>query len=207
MYLVKIPTFIRKIYSKRLWKINTKEKIIYITFDDGPNPGTTEFILQSLRQYNAKATFFCIGKNVLNYPELYKKLIENGHLIGNHTHNHLNGWKTSTEAYINNIATAFQSIKSDYFRPPYGRMTQNEEHLLHEKYPNLKIVMWHLISGDFDRNISPEKCWKNINGRIENGSIIVFHDSDKAEPRMRFALLQLLEKYSKLGFQFKTLKN
>lgn len=181
------------------------EKTLYLTFDDGPHPIATRFALDTLKVFNAKASFFCIGKNIVAQPELYGELQQAGHSIGNHTYQHLNGWKVSSQAYLSDIDKTQQLINGSIFRPPYGRMTRRQEQTLKSKYPGLKVIMWDLLSGDFDTTVSPEKCWDNVRRFSRNGSIIVFHDSTKAFERMQYALPRTLEYFSKKGFQFRAL--
>lgn len=190
MYFVKAPCLLKRIYPPELiW--NTQDKdTVYITFDDGPHPCATPFVLNELERYNAKATFFCIGKNVVEQPELFERIKALGHSVGNHTQNHLNGWKMTTQQYIENIKIASAHIDSKLFRPPYGRIRKKQARALSEM--GFKVVMWDVLSADFDTTISPEKCWDNIKKHIEPGSIIVFHDSSKAWERMQYALPQTL---------------
>jgi peptidoglycan/xylan/chitin deacetylase (PgdA/CDA1 family) len=177
-------------------------KKIYLTFDDGPHPTITMNVLDLLKAYNAKATFFCIGNNVLKYPEVYKRVIDEGHTVGNHTFNHLNGWKTADELYLNDINKAKGYIDSNLFRPPYGRISRFQiQQLLKPKY-QIKMVMWTVLSGDFDRDISAEKCLNNVLLSTKEGSIVVFHDSEKAAEKMLYALPKVLEQFSKKGFSF-----
>ncbi len=203
MYLTKTPWLIKKIYSNYIWSINTKDKIIYLTFDDGPHPTATSFVLETLKQFNAKATFFCIGKNVELFPTVYSSIIEQGHTAGNHTQNHLNGWKTNDETYIKNIEAAASNIDSKLFRPPYGRITRFQAKLLLQA--NYKIFMWDVLSGDFDINLSKEKCADNVLLQAKQGSIVVFHDSEKAFERLEFALPKVLAFFSKQGYKFERL--
>lgn len=190
MYFVKAPCLLKSIYPPELiW--NTLDKdTVYITFDDGPHPCATPFVLNELERYNAKATFFCIGKNVAEQPELFERIKSLGHSVGNHTQNHLNGWKTTTQEYLDNIKIASTYIDSKLFRPPYGRIRKKQARALSEL--GFKIVMWDVLSADFDTAISPEKCWDNIKQHIEPGSIIVFHDSSKAWERMHYTLPKTL---------------
>lgn len=203
MYLTKTPWLIKKIYPNYIWSINTKDKIIYLTFDDGPHPTATSFVLETLKQFNAKATFFCIGKNVELFPTVYSSIIEQGHTAGNHTQNHLNGWKTNDETYIKNIEAAASNIDSKLFRPPYGRITRFQAKLLLQA--NYKIFMWDVLSGDFDINLSKEKCADNVLLQAKQGSIVVFHDSEKAFERLEFALPKVLAFFSKQGYKFERL--
>jgi peptidoglycan-N-acetylglucosamine deacetylase len=177
------------------------KKNIYLTFDDGPHPEATPFVLDELKKYGAKATFFCIGKNVAAHPAIYKRILEEGHAVGNHTQNHLNGWQTPDAEYFENIKQAASYIDSNLFRPPYGRITRFQAKQVQEKM-GLKIIMWSVLSADFDEGISPEKCWKNVRKSAKNGSIIIFHDSEKANPRMRFVVPRLLESLSKQNYNF-----
>ena len=205
MYLIRSPFIFKWIYPQLVWKINTKEKVIYLTFDDGPHPLVTPFVLNILKNYNAKASFFCIGKNVAAYPDVYDEIIKQGHTVGNHTHNHLNGWKTDDETYIENICTAEKYIKSKLFRPPYGRIKKSQVAKVKSKKLKLKIIMWSILSGDFDTKISPETCTANILKNTKSGDIIVFHDSEKAFDRLKIALPATLAHFTKQGVVFKAL--
>jgi peptidoglycan/xylan/chitin deacetylase (PgdA/CDA1 family) len=203
-YFVKTPSWLKKIYPRRLWSIDTKEKVIYLTFDDGPHPIATPFVLDELGKYNAKATFFCIGKNVLDRPLLYKQVLEAGHRIGNHTQHHLNGWNTNTDEYVADIAEATKHIDSDLFRPPYGRMRSSQAKSIAKAMNNesSKIVMWDILSGDFDISITNEKCLENAIRNCEPGSIVVFHDSEKAFPHLEYTLPRFLEFFAEKGWKF-----
>lgn len=202
-YFVKTPGWIRWLYKSCIWQIPTSDKTIYLTFDDGPHPSITAFVLDELKKYNAKATFFCIGKNVELYPDMYRRIIDEGHAIGNHTYHHLNGWKTADEEYLNDIENAKKIIDSNIFRPPYGRITRFQLSQLSKPRFQLKPIMWSVLSGDFDVKLSKESCRDHVLINAENGSIVVFHDSEKANERMRFALPEVLQYFSKKGFQFK----
>jgi len=203
MYLIKTPFWLRALYPNCTWKIPSKEKVIYISFDDGPHPEATPFVLEILKQYNAKATFFCIGNNVLKHPNVYESILQQGHRVGNHTYDHLNGWKTDLAKYIENIKDAANLIESDLFRPPYGRVTRKQIRTI-QSDPNCPkhIIMWDVLSGDFDLNLTGEDCAKNVIQNTAPGSIIVFHDSQKAWDRMSVALPLVLAYFSKLGYQF-----
>src|SRR5579863_2665827 len=188
-YFVKTPWLLKKIYSSCIWDIptSTNEKKIYLTFDDGPHPVATPFVLDQLKKYQAKATFFCIGKNVVEHPDVFKEILSQGHRVGNHTHNHFNGWKVSDKQYFDNIVEAKKYIDSNLFRPPYGRITKFQSETLRQS-ANFKIIMWDVLSADFDKEILPEKCTANVIKNTRSGSIIIFHDSEKAFDRMRVSL-------------------
>jgi len=202
-YLVKTPGWLNKIYTHRIWMMPGDEKIMYLSFDDGPHPSITSFVLDELKKYNAKASFFCIGKNVLAYPGIYKRIIEEGHSIGNHSFSHLNGWKTGDALYLDDIAEAKKYIDSNLFRPPYGRISTFQIQQLSLARFNLKTVMWSVLSGDFDESISKERCLENVLFNAEKGSVIVFHDSDKASEKLRCVLPVFIKKFSAEGYQFK----
>ena len=206
MYLIKTPFWLRALYPKCTWKIPSNEKVIYISFDDGPHPEATPFVLDELAKYNAKATFFCIGNNVLKHPNVYEAILQQGHRVGNHTYDHLNGWKTDTNSYIDNIKDAANLIDSDLFRPPYGRITRKQitRILAAPECPN-QIIMWDVLSGDFDLNLNGEDCARNVINNTRPGSIIVFHDSQKAWDRMSVALPIVLAYFSNLGYRMEAL--
>jgi peptidoglycan/xylan/chitin deacetylase (PgdA/CDA1 family) len=201
-YFFKTPWWLKKLYPSLVWHIDIKEKILYLTFDDGPHPVATPFVLDELKKYNAKATFFCIGKNVVQYPDIYKRIIDEEHRVGNHTFSHLNGWKTDDEVYIKNIQEAAKYIDSDLFRPPYGKITRFQTKLLK---PHYKIIMWDVLSADFDKEVSPEKCAQQVIMKSKPGSIIVFHDSEKAMLKLEFALPKVLQYFSSKGYIFSTI--
>jgi len=202
MYLIKTPFWLRAIYPNCTWKIPVQEKVIYLTFDDGPDPEATPFVLANLKKFNAKATFFCIGNNVLKHPNIYESILKEGHKVGNHTYDHLNGWKTENNIYINNIKDAMNIIDSKLFRPPYGRITKSQIKILKQtdSLPN-QIIMWDVLSGDFDIQINGEICAGNVINNTLPGSIIVFHDSQKAWDRMSIALPKVLEHFSNLEYR------
>jgi peptidoglycan/xylan/chitin deacetylase (PgdA/CDA1 family) len=203
-YFVKTPWWLKMMYPRRVWTVNTKEKIIYLTFDDGPHPEATPFVLDELKKAGARATFFCIGKNVVAYPDIFKRITEEGHSVGNHTNNHLNGWKTDDELYLANVTEAAQYIKSDLFRPPYGRMRISQGKRLSAALncKQAKIIMWDILSGDFDTTLSGEECFFNATRKAVNGSVIIFHDSEKALPRLRYALPKVLDYFAQMGYSF-----
>lgn len=205
-YQVKTPWWLSNIlYSKLIWKMPGTQNAVYLTFDDGPHPTATAFVLEQLKKHNALATFFCIGKNAAAYPELKHKILEAGHTIGNHTHDHLNGWNSKTKTYLKNIVKATDHIKSHLFRPPYGRIKRSQANRLLNAHHSWRIYMWDVLSGDFDVNISPEKCLNNVLANIEPGSIIVFHDSEKAWERMSYALPQVLQYCKEKNWELKAL--
>ena len=202
-YLVKTPVWIKKVYPNKIWQINTKEKNIFLSFDDGPHSQVTPMVLDELKKYNALATFFCIGKNVLAYPEIYKRIIEEGHAVGNHTHDHLNGWKTNDAAYLDNIAMAKNYIDSNLFRPPYGKISAFQQQQLKGEKFKLKTIMWSVLSGDFDKSVSPQQCLQNVLLNTGQGDIVVFHDSEKARESVLYALPAVLAYFEKEGYSFK----
>lgn len=210
-YLVKTPWLLRKLYPHCTWQMPSRDKVMYLTFDDGPHPTITPYVLEMLKQYNAKATFFCIGKNVVEHPAIYRQILDEGHRTGNHTHNHLNGWKVKNDQYINNIIQAAQYIDSNLFRPPYGKITQFQVKVLTEiaaykgSDRKFNIVMWDVLSGDFDTTLSAETCSLNVTRKAGEGSIVVFHDSEKAFPRMKEALPRVLKYFSGKGFRFEAM--
>jgi len=208
-YFVKTPWWLKKFYPQRLWNIDTKEKIIYLTFDDGPHPVATQFVIGELKKYNAKATFFCIGKNVVAYPDIYRRILDEGHRVGNHTHQHLNGWKTKSNVYLPDIAEAAHYIDSPLFRPPYGRINSFQARNINKALKNkgAKIIMWSVLSGDFDNIITKEKCLENVMLYTKPGSIVVFHDSKKAFPHLEYSLPRVLQSFSEKGYLFESLQS
>ncbi len=195
------PLFLRAIYPDLIWRMSPDEKALYLTFDDGPIPEVTEFVLETLEKFQAKATFFCIGDNVRKYPHIFDKIVRNGHSFGNHTFNHLNGWKTEDKQYLDNIIECDQQlpISTDLFRPPYGRIKKSQVKRI---LPKKRIVMWDVLTGDFSPNISPETCLKKTVRYSRNGSIILFHDSLKARKNMEYALPLALDSFSDKGYKF-----
>jgi peptidoglycan/xylan/chitin deacetylase (PgdA/CDA1 family) len=205
MYLVKTPWLLKKLYPQLHWNRDRSQPVIYLTFDDGPIPLVTPFVLSTLKQYNAKATFFCIGNNVQKHPDVYQQLLANGHAIGNHTFNHLKGWKTEDEVYIDNFLKADELLKTSLFRPPYGRIRRSQIEQLKALKPNLQIIMWDVLSGDFDMALQPADCLKGVLKHTGNGAIVVFHDSLKAFKRLEYVLPRALEIWSKAGYRFEVL--
>jgi peptidoglycan-N-acetylglucosamine deacetylase len=207
LYFIKMPFWLRMFFPSLVWEVKSKEKKMYLTFDDGPHPEHTIFVLDELKKHNAKATFFCIGNNVKQYPQVYKRIIEEGHAIGNHTFQHLNGKSTKDNVYLNDINTASKYIDSRLFRPPYGRIKSSQVKALSNLPKPYKIVMWTVLSGDFDIAITKEKCLKNVISNATNGSIIVFHDSEKAAEKMKHALPIVLNTFTEKGFEFEKIFN
>lgn len=206
-YWIKTPQWLKKFFPKALtWDMPAGvEPTVYITFDDGPHPTATPFVLDQLAQYNAKATFFCVGDNVARYPAVYEQVLQQGHTTGNHTFNHMNGWKTDNNIYLKNIEKARGYIRSRAFRPPYGRIKSSQVRKLLGADPAWKIYMWDVLSGDFDKNISPQHCLDNVLEHIRPGSIVLFHDSEKAWDRMSYALPQVLEYCKQKNWTMKAL--
>ena len=188
------PWYVRAIMPPNLiWEIPNANNEVFLTFDDGPHPVATPFVLDCLQKYNIKATFFCIGKNVVEYPHIYKRILDEGHSVGNHTMNHLNGFNTSTAKYTGNIIDAQQHIQSLLFRPPYGRIKRSQAQFYTNEFSNGKIIMWSVLAGDFDRSLTGNKCFYYVKKYTKSGSIIVFHDSEKAFERLKVALPLTLE--------------
>ena len=200
-----MPRLLQWMYPKRIWAFPRGNNNVYLTFDDGPIPKVTPWILDQLKNYDAKATFFCIGDNIRKNPEIFRRIIAEGHSVGNHTYNHLNGWQTNPPKYLENIERAEREIRKNsefdhqifedqnslLFRPPYGKMTSKQAGILQNK--GYRIVMWDIISYDYDADLSKDKCLDNVLKNIEPGSIVVFHDSIKAEKNLRYVLPKLLE--------------
>ncbi|MCB0640901.1 MAG: polysaccharide deacetylase family protein, partial [Phaeodactylibacter sp.] len=202
MYLVKTPQFIQNLFPNFVWSIPGDEKRVFLTFDDGPIPEVTPWVLETLDAYRAKATFFCVGDNVRKHPDVFESVLEKGHQVGNHTYNHLNGWSSENIPYFHNIRHCANMIHTDLFRPPYGRMKPKQAQFLQRHY---NIVMWDVLSGDFDANISPEQCLQNVLNNVKNGSIIVFHDSIKAGEKLRFVLPEVLKQLQSEGYAFESI--
>jgi peptidoglycan/xylan/chitin deacetylase (PgdA/CDA1 family) len=205
----RVPFFLPWLYPNLVWKIKTDKKELFLTFDDGPVPGPTDFVLETLRQYNSQATFFCIGDNIRKHPEVFKKVIDAGHAVGNHTFNHLKGWSVSTEKYVQNVKECENEFRnsqpgfqgSKHFRPPYGRITRAQIKSLSA----YKIIMWDVLTIDYNKRLSGEHCLRNSIRATQHGSIVVFHDSLKAERNMMHALPRFMEHFLELGYVFKAL--
>ena len=204
MYLVKTPRFMQAMFPNYTWNVKTDEKVIYLTFDDGPIPEVTPWVLEMLEKYDAKATFFCVGDNVEKHPSIFEQVLDAGHAVGNHTYNHLNGWETDILPYFHNVRNCARLVQSSLFRPPYGKLTPKQTQFLARHY---RIVMWDVLSGDFDQTISKDECLNNVLLSARRGSVVVFHDSLKAESRMKYALPRVLEHFSAKGYRFESLEN
>lgn len=195
-----MPRFIQRLYPERIWAFSRSSNSVFLTFDDGPIREVTPWVLDELKKHGAKATFFCIGENVQKHPEIFRRIIAEGHTVGNHTFNHLKGTKTETLEYIENVEKAERLMRNSefriqnsqlLFRPPYGKITSKQARILQKK--GYKIVMWDIISFDFDANISEETCLQNVLKYMKPGSVIVYHDSLKAEKNLRYVLPKVLE--------------
>lgn len=202
------PFFLPWLYPSLTWRMEADKKELYLTFDDGPVSGPTEFVLDQLFKASIKATFFCIGDNIRKNPGVFKQITEGGHTIGNHTFNHLSGWKTATEKYLSNvkefeeILSAVQYAKATrLFRPPYGRMTRKQIKALSD----YRIIMWDVLSQDYNHKLSPEQCLRDTMKACRPGSIIVFHDSYKSEKNMEYALPRLIDFFCDKGYTFQAL--
>lgn len=201
-FWTKTNYFIKRIFPNYVWDIPNNENYVYMTFDDGPTPEVTEWTLEQLKKYNAKATFFCIGNNIKKHPDIFQKIIQDGHAIGNHTFNHLKGWQTATNKYLENVSLCQSQIPNpkflNLFRPPYGKIKPSQSKKL--RALGYKIIMWDIISYDFNPEVTSQKCLENVVRNVRSGSIIVFHDSVKAERNLRYALPKTLELLKERGF-------
>lgn len=180
-------------YPSLIWEMPTTKKEVFLTFDDGPDPEVTTWVLDQLKKYNAKATFFCVGENVERYPDVFKRILEEGHTVGNHTMNHVNGWETDYEKYIVSVKKCGHVFGSKLFRPPYGKIKRKQIKKIKGRY---KIIMWSLLSGDFDTSISGTECAYNTVQYSEPGSIIVFHDNPKCAETLKLALPKILNHFA-----------
>lgn len=196
------PKFVCKMLPDLVWQIED-DRGVYLTFDDGPTPGITEWILEMLRRHDAKATFFVLGKNAERYPDLYAKILAEGHSVGNHTYSHQKGYLMSLERYMEDIDLASYTVQSDLFRPPYARVTPSQLRAIAKRY---KIVMWSVISRDYNRKISRERCLQGVLPHIKAGAIILFHDSEKSFANMSYALPKTLERIDELGLKCKAIE-
>lgn len=206
--MIKVPKYIQRLFRHQIWNIKNDENAIYLTFDDGPIPYVTEEVIRILNEENIKATFFCIGDNVKKHPEVFNKIIENNHAIGNHTFNHLKGWNTTTETYLNNTKLCQNEFKKhqlncNLFRPPYGKISPKQSKRL--RNDGFKIIMWDVLSKDYDKEVNPQDCINNVINNTKSGSIIVFHDSLKAQNNVLESLPKIIQTLKNKGFTFKKL--
>jgi peptidoglycan/xylan/chitin deacetylase (PgdA/CDA1 family) len=202
MFKHTIPSIFPLIAPNVTWKVKTNDKVLYLTFDDGPHPSITPLVLNILDEFNAKATFFCVGENVTKYPDIFNQILSKGHAVGNHTYNHIKGWQTSDNAYMDNIKKAAEVIPSNLFRPPYGRIKPSQIKLLKNNY---RIIMWSVLTRDYDKNLNPHKTLIKLNKLIKAGDVIVYHDSEKAEQNMLIMLKGVLQHFHQLHYTFKAL--
>lgn len=204
-YFVKKPSWLRRFYGDCTWEMCTNDKVLYLTFDDGPNPLETPFVLDQLSKFNAKGTFFCIGENVIKHPHIYDSLAKEGHAVGNHSFSHIDGWKTNNKKYFSDIARASEVISSGIFRPPYGHITWNQVNRLKADDFKLKTILWNVLSADFDERTPAERCFANVRDNAKAGSIILFHDSSIASRNLRYALPRVLAHFSANGYRFEAI--
>ncbi len=202
MYFIKSPQFVKNLFPNFTWRIPTNEKRLFLTFDDGPVAEVTPWVLRTLAAFDAKATFFCVGENIRKQAQIFAQIREEGHSVGNHTLNHLDGWATENIPYFHNVRHCASLVNSGLFRPPYGHLKPKQAQFLQRHY---RIVMWDVLSGDFDPSLSPRQCFENVVNHAGPGSIVVFHDSLKARERLEYALPKVLEHFSAQGYRFEAL--
>jgi peptidoglycan/xylan/chitin deacetylase (PgdA/CDA1 family) len=200
--MMRLPKIVEAYYSSLLWRVQTNEKDLYLTFDDGPTPYITKWVLDKLKEYNARATFFCLGKNVRSHPTIFKRILSEGHSVGNHTYDHKNGWETKNYMYMKNVLKCASLVDSDLFRPPYGRISRNQIKALRKQY---RIVMWDVLSEDYNQSIPGLKCADIVRERAKEGSIVVFHDSRKAFKNLKIALPEVLKYFHEHGYRFRAI--
>lgn len=208
-YFIKTSWIAKKIFSSYVWSLPANENVVYLTFDDGPHPTITPWVLEQLKQFDAQATFFCIGNNVRKYPDVYQQILDEGHATGNHTYHHLNGWKTKDKEYIDDVSKAAQLVKSNLFRPPYGKIKNKQAKKIGDalQISNPQIIMWDVLSADFDSSFSPTQCLSNVLDNVSVGSIVVFHDSEKSFTNLKYALPGTLNVLKEKGFAFKKIES
>lgn len=202
MYLIKTPKLIQNFFPNFIWQVPTKEKVIFLTFDDGPIPEVTPWVLDELAKYQAKATFFCVGNNVRQHPDVFQRILDSGHSVGNHTFNHLNGWQEENLPYFHDVRNCANLVHSSLFRPPFGRLKPSQIQFLQRHY---RIIMWDVLSADFDQEITKEQCLRNVLDHAQAGSIVVFHDSIKAKRNLTYALPKVLDYFQRQGYSFECL--
>ena len=203
MFIEQVPEFVRNLYPQALWRMNPDEKAVYLTFDDGPIPVVTPWVVDQLGRYGIKATFFMVGDKVHKFPQEYMQVVENGHRIGNHTYNHLKGLFTKTSDYIENVDQADAFLHSDLFRPPHGILRQSQYKELSKRY---QLVMWDLVTRDYSLSLYGEDVLANVKRLVRNGSIITFHDSIRSESNLKYALPRAIDWLLEQGYEFKVFK-
>lgn len=202
MKFVRPPFFLKCLYPQATFRRSAKAPVVFLTFDDGPIPEVTPWVLDTLAKHQAKATFFCVGENAVRNPALFDRLRDEGHAVGNHTYNHLKGWNTPDDTYLRNVEACNDVLDSPLFRPPYLRATRRQLDLLKRSY---EIIFFDVLSYDFDPQVSAEKCYRNVVDKVRNGSIIVFHDNLKAFPTLQGCLPQILSELTSRGYSFSPL--
>ncbi|MFL5811521.1 MAG: polysaccharide deacetylase family protein [Flavisolibacter sp.] len=207
-YFIKVNWIIKRLFPSYIWNLPREDNAVYLSFDDGPDPVVTRWVLDQLRNYNAKATFFCVGENVEKYPELYQSLIDEGHATGNHTYAHKNGWEINDAEYMDDVAAGAKFVHSNLFRPPYGRIRSSQAKQL-ATVTGLKkvhVIMWEVLSADFDTSFTPEQCLSNVIKNVSAGSIVVFHDSENAFKNLKYSLPLTLEFLKEKGYLMKKIE-
>ena len=201
-YFIKTPWLVKRLFSSYTWSLPSDDKAVYLTFDDGPHPEITRWVLDQLQEHHAQATFFCVGNNVQQYPDIYKQILNSGHAVGNHTYHHVNGWENDDKIYLEDISKAARLIDSNLFRPPYGRIRNSQASKLSQALQRneSRVIMWDILSADFDTSISAEQCLYNVLENVSAGSIIVFHDSVKAWKNLEYVLPKTLAFLNEKGF-------
>ncbi len=202
MLIARIPSLITRSFKKMTFNIRDNSKSVYLTFDDGPTPKVTHWVLDKLDEYKAKGTFFCLGRNVDAHPEIFSEIVKRGHSVGNHTYSHMKGYSASTSKYLDDIHMADELIKSKLFRPPYGRILRSQVKAI---LPEFKIILWEVLSVDYNRKISGDTVSKNVINNVRPGSIVVFHDSDKARKNLYHALPEVLKYLQENGYEMKAI--
>ncbi len=207
MFFHRTPKIVQWLYPNLIWSVSNADKVIYLTFDDGPVPHLTPFVLDELKKYQAKATFFCVGGNLVKNRAIAERSLAEGHILANHTFNHIQGWGTEDKTYLENVKQCEEQLSdldasSHYFRPPYGKIKRSQIQLIKPKY---KIIMWDVLSGDYSNKISKQQCLHQTIKATQSGSIVLFHDNIKAADNLYFTLPRYLEHFSNLGYRFKAL--
>jgi peptidoglycan/xylan/chitin deacetylase (PgdA/CDA1 family) len=196
------PKFFTNLFPNVVWRMPNDSNSVYLTFDDGPTEHITPWVLDLLKEHNAKATFFCLGKKVEMHPDIFQRIIDEGHAVGNHSYSHLKGWETRTGQYVQDVDLAADLIPGNLFRPPYGRIKNSQFRVLSERY---RVILWDVLSMDYSRWVTPKRCASLVKNNLHSGAIIVFHDSKKAERNMKYGLVRTIEAVKKKGLNFKTI--